>query len=148
MPPFAIRSAIPADVPPITQVVLRVRGEASPALPRLRTVDEATQWVEETLASHEVHVAEVEGAVVGFSALKGSEVKHLYVHPCARGRGVGSALVEHAKQGHDRLDVHTFRRSERAREFCYRHGFRLVELGDGSHHATVEPDARYFWTAR
>ncbi len=39
-----------------------------------------------------------------------------------------------------------FQKNEGARRFYERHGFRLVELTDGSRNEEREPDALYEWT--
>lgn len=95
-----------------------------------------------------IFVFEEDGAVVGFSGLKDGELTHLYVDPTAQNRGVGSALVEHAKaESPGGLYLWVFQKNDGARRFYERHGFRLVELTDGSGNMEREPDARYAWTS-
>jgi uncharacterized membrane protein YhaH (DUF805 family) len=60
-------------------------------------------------------------------------VEHLYVRPDLRRRGIGSALLQRAKE---RLPsgfrLWVFQQNVSARRFCERHGLRLVEETDGS----------------
>jgi len=69
---------------------------------------------------------------------------HIFAHP--PGRGVGSALLQQAKErrpGGFRPWV--FQRNEGARRFYERHGLRLAALTDGAGNEEREPDARYEW---
>jgi len=54
-----------------------------------------------------VHVAEQEGAIVGFYALNGEDMDALYVAAANRGQGVGAALLRHAQDAVDRLALWT-----------------------------------------
>ena len=84
--------------------------------------------------------------VIGFLGLQGDEVSHLYVEPSRQGGGIGSALLDHAKQLRpERLELWVFQKNEGARRFYERHGFRLVKLTDGAGNMEKEPDALYEW---
>jgi GNAT superfamily N-acetyltransferase len=96
--------------------------------------------------AHEVWVAEAAGRIVGFAALSGDRLGHIYVHPDEQDRGVGTALFDVVKQqrpGGFRFWV--FQKNEGAHRFYERHGCRLVELTDGSGNEEKEPDALYEW---
>ncbi len=43
------------------------------------------------------------------------------------------------------LNLFTFQRNTAARAFYERHGFRLVDLSDGTRKEEGEPDAHYAW---
>jgi len=119
-------------------------------LPTLHTDEQIREWiVGEMFPSHEVWVAEAESRVLGFAALSGDLLGHLYVHPDEQGRGVGTALldvVKRERRGGFRLWV--FQRNEGARRFYERHGCRLVELTEGLGNMEREPDALYEWVPR
>ena len=116
-------------------------------LPTLHTDDEIREWIRHQMfPSHEVWVAEVEDRVVGFAALSGDLLGHLYVHPDEQGRGVGTGLLDVVKRGRPSgFRLWVFQKNEGARRFYERHGFRLVELTDGSGNEEREPDALYEW---
>jgi GNAT superfamily N-acetyltransferase len=118
-------------------------------LPRLHTETETRRWIRtEMVPRHEVWVAEVEGEIVGFAALSGDLLGHLYVHPDAQGRGVGTALLGLVKaERPSGFRLWTFQRNEGARRFYERHGCALVQLTDGSGNEEQEPDALYVWQA-
>jgi len=91
-------------------------------------------------------VAEADGAIIGFVALTADLVGHMYVHPTAQSRGVGSALLGKAKERRPRgFDLWVFQQNEGARRFYERHGLMCVELTDGSGNEERTPDARYEW---
>ena len=51
-------------------------------------------WIVER---HEVWVAEQDGIVTGFIGLEPGYLSHIYVDPSAQNRGIGTALLAHAK---------------------------------------------------
>jgi GNAT superfamily N-acetyltransferase len=118
-------------------------------LPRLHTETDTRRWIRtEMFPRHEVWVAEEEGEIVGFAALSGDLLGHLYVHPDAQGRGVGTALLGLVKaERPSGFRLWTFQRNEGARRFYERHGCALVQLTDGSGNEEQEPDALYVWQA-
>jgi ribosomal protein S18 acetylase RimI-like enzyme len=117
-------------------------------LPILHTDDEIRNWIRsEMVPAHEVWVAEADERVVGFAALTNDLLGHLYVHPEAQNQGIGSALLENSKKRRpEGFRLWVFQKNEGARRLYERHGFRLVELTDGSGNEEHEPDALYEWT--
>ncbi len=137
--------ATPADAPAVADVFLAARATMT-YLPDLHTDDETRGFVADVvLPRQDVHLAlDDDGAVLGFAAVDGAWLEHLYVTPSAWGRGVGTALLEHVLAGHDgALSLHVFQRNTGARRFYERHGFVLVATGDGSGNEEREPDATY-----
>jgi len=116
-------------------------------LPKLHTDDQIRRWIhDEVFPRHEIWVAETGGHVVGFAALSGDLLGHLYVHPDAQNRGVGTALLDVVKRERPSgFHFAVFQRNEGARRFYERHGCRLVQLTDGSGNEEKEPDALYEW---
>jgi GNAT superfamily N-acetyltransferase len=95
---------------------------------------------------HELWVEESEKQIVGFIALSGEMLDHIYVHPDAQRRGTGSRLLNMAKALRpDCLRLWVFQKNVGARRFYERHRFRLVELTDGAGNMEREPDALYEW---
>jgi GNAT superfamily N-acetyltransferase len=116
-------------------------------LPLLHTDDEIRRWIRtEMVPGHEVLVAEADDRIVGFAAMTHDLLGHLYVHPEVQNQGVGTALLEDAKKRRPAgLRLWVFQRNEGARRLYERHGFRLVELTDGTGNQEREPDALYEW---
>jgi GNAT superfamily N-acetyltransferase len=116
-------------------------------LPLVHTDDQIRTWIRnEMFPGHEVWIAELTQSVVGFAALAGDFLGHLYVHPREQGRGVGTALLNVVKRERpEGFRLWVFQRNEGARRFYERHGCRLVELTDGARNEEKEPDALYEW---
>nr|WP_255672208.1 GNAT family N-acetyltransferase [Glycomyces amatae] len=96
-------------------------------LPALHTYDETAWWVREVMIpSSELWIAERRGTPVGFAALDGNVLAHLYVEPASQGLGVGEALIAKAKRRRKGLDLQVFEQNHGARAFYARHGFSFV----------------------
>ncbi len=88
----------------------------------------------------ETWVCESEGRLRGFIALIGDEVGAIFVDPHVQGRGVGRALMDHAKGLRDRLELYVFKENENGRRFYDRYGFRIV--GEHINEQTGRPELR------
>lgn len=142
-----MRRAKAEDAKAVARLFLAAKRAAMPYLPELHSDQETFAWIADVvLTEHETYVAEVDGALVGFLALEGDLLGHLYVLPEWQGVGVGSRLLEHAKRRRpDGFRLYVFQRNTRARTFYERRGLSVVELGDGSWNEEGEPDALYEW---
>jgi GNAT superfamily N-acetyltransferase len=141
-----IDSARAAEGDAIAEVFLASRRAAMPWLPELHTDDETRAFFAGVIATCEVLVARESGEPVGFLALRGGDVDHLYVHPDAQRRGVGTALLAAAKARRpDGLELWAFQRNTPALAFYARHGFVERRRTDGSANEEREPDVRLAW---
>ena len=84
--------------------------------------------------------------VVGFLARRAHFIHALYLAPEARGRGLGSALIEDAKAESPHLELWCFQANHPARAFYGARGFEVVEIGDGSGNDEKLPDLRLTWS--
>ncbi|MGH3127044.1 MAG: GNAT family N-acetyltransferase [Gaiellaceae bacterium] len=147
-----LRPARPEDADALAGVRRAAMRGAMPWLPELHTPDDDCSFLREiVLPEQEVWVAEADGVVAGFTALgtrAGVEfMEHLYVAPEYQRRGIGTALMESAKARRPAgFRLWVFQRNAGARDFYEHHGFRLVELTDGSGNEEKEPDALYEWS--
>lgn len=78
-------------------------------------------------------VAEVDGALVGFTMVTGDEVEQLFVDPSSHGTGIAAPLLAVAEQqvaaaGHDIAWLAVVVGNARARAFYEKHGWR--DAGD------------------
>jgi ribosomal protein S18 acetylase RimI-like enzyme len=86
--------------------------------------------------------------VAGLLTLGNGHIDQLYVDPARQGRGVGTALLDKAKQLTPAgLTLFTHQRNARARAFYERRGFRAVAFGV-SPAPENEPDVKYAWDPR
>ena len=74
----------------------------------------------------ETWVYETDGKVVGFIALAGDEIGGLFVHADYHGKGLGKALVDHARTVRAHLFLKVFEKNEVGRAFYKRYGFEKV----------------------
>ena len=144
---MTIRAGRREDAQAIADAHIEARRESLPGLPELHSREEAIAYFGgQVLLHEEVLVAEMSGQVVGFIALEGDHVDHLYIAPACQRRGIGGRLLAMAKglrpQG---LTLVTFQRNARARQFYEARGFVAVEFGDGSGNEEGEPDVCYRW---
>jgi len=96
-----------------------------------------------------VAVEETDGVerVVGFLALEQETLENLYVDPDRQRRGVGKALLDHAKALRPNgFTLFTFQANTGARRFYEREGLEAIEFGVAPPPEN-EPDVRYAWRA-
>jgi GNAT superfamily N-acetyltransferase len=144
-----IRPAREEEIEALTQLFIRARNEMDylPPVP-----DEAAAPIASRIREHEeVWLAEEDGRLLGFLGIEHSTnlgapvLEKLYVEPAEQNRGVGSMLLDKAKELRpDELYLWVFQKNP-ARELYERHGFELVKLTDGADNMEREPDALYRW---
>jgi len=97
------------------------------------------------LKDESVLVVESAGRPVAFMAMRADFIDHLYVHPDFQNRGIGKALLEHARQvSPDHLWLYTLQINMKARAFYERNGFTAEKFGM-SPPPESEPDVEYHW---
>lgn len=140
------RPARPGDAEAVADVFLAAKAGMT-YLPELHTEAQTRAWIRDlVLPGLEVWVAEADGRVVGFAALSEEFLEHIYVHPEAQGRGIGTTLLALSKKRRPGgLRLWVFQENAGARRLYERHGFELVELTDGHGNEEGEPDALYGW---
>ncbi len=142
---MTLRGARASDAPAITEVFLAAR-QAMTYLPVIHTDDQTARFIAGVVDSGHVQVAERDGVIIGFAAVHGSWLDHLNVHPSFQNAGVGSGLIEWAKQiSPTGLDLWVFQRNTRARALYSSHGWHEVVLTDGADNEEGQPDAHMRW---
>ena len=138
-----------ADAPALAEVFLAAR-RAMAYLPRLHTEAETRDWMAEVVVPGRTVavVTDGSGMVLGFCALLGRRLEHLYVAPASQGHGHGCALVAWAQAASPAgLDLWVFARNTRAVAFYQRHGFGVVRHTDGAGNEEHEPDVLMAWSS-
>lgn len=113
------------------------------------SLEEQLQFLEEkVIPQNRVLVVLEKGtsAVIGFMALTPEKIAQLYVHVNHQSRGIGSILVNIAKQhSRGRLRLFTFNVNKRAQRFYEQHGFKVI--GHGFEEEWQLEDVEYEWSA-
>jgi len=122
-------------------------AEGSPLPPTIRPITEVRKWFAEILLPDaQTWIALDDGRIVAVLTLDGDELDQLYVVPEASGQGVGSALVDLAKDLRPGgLALWTFQSNLRAQAFYRQHGFAEVRRTDGQENEEKVPDVRMVW---
>lgn len=146
-----VRQAMFSDLEQITDLWLRARRQAVPAIPApAHSDDEVGRWFGDVvLPTRDVRVAvDVGWRLRGLLVLDAGWVDQLYVDPDHLGKGIGSLLLSVAKErSPEGLQLWTFATNHRARKFYEQHGFVITDRTDGSHNEEEAPDILYRWTA-
>lgn len=114
-------------------------------MPRVHTRAEDQQFGSFLIEKCDVTVARSAGDVVGFIALQDSDIQALYLRPDARGCGLGSRFLDHAKSASDRLWLWTFQANHAAQRFYVNNGFVENTRTDGQGNDEKLPDIHYMW---
>lgn len=152
-----IRHAVAGDAAAIADVWLE-SFKATYSFPPAHPDGDVHRWVRDVLLPRDETWVAVEegdetgvtgetgGTVVAFMALDGPNLDQLYVRPGWLGRGIGSRLVQLAKERRPAgLRLYTFQVNTRARRFYERHGFVGEWFGEGEANEEGQPDVRYAW---
>ena len=140
-----MRTANEGDLDALADIFLAARGEMT-YLP-VETPARVRPWLRDhVLPDCEVFVALAAERPVAFMALEGDSIEHLYVRPGQQSRGIGSRLLELAKECRPQgLSLYVFEPNLGAIRFYERHGFTTVERSDGSRNEEKVPDRRMTW---
>jgi GNAT superfamily N-acetyltransferase len=143
-----IRRYRPDDFDPVNDLWRRSRLHAFPDFQARKgyTADEDRAYFREVvLAKNEVWVTEGEGRPVAFMAIAGDFIDQLYVAPEHQRRGLGQALLAHARTlSPSGLRLFTFQFNANGRAFYEKNGFVVARLGV-SPAPESEPDVEYHW---
>lgn len=145
--PTTIRAGLEADADEMAAVFIAARGTMA-YLPRLHTEAEMRDFICNAVAESETWVAERNGRIVGFAAIDGGWLEHLYVHPSRFGTQTGTKLFRQVTERHPNgFQLWVFQQNSAARRFYERNGCALVRLTDGENNEEQLPDALYVWPA-
>ena len=148
MSDLEIRPLRPDELEAVVRMWRRSREDAQPWLEARMAhapEDDLRHFRDVIAVKNQVWVALEGGRLVGLLALADGHVDHLYVEPAAQRRGVGTALIEHARALFPGgLTLFTHQRNARARAFYEKCGFTITRFGV-SPPPESEPDVAYAW---
>ena len=142
------RRANAADAPEVATVYIASRRGAEAWLPTVGTDDEIRGFVvDKMVPEQETWVAEDGGRIVAVMVLGVDMVDQLYVAPGEQRRGIGDAMLAHAKHLRPAgLRLWAFQRNAPARRFYEARGFIAIQFTDGATNMEREADVLYRWT--
>lgn len=148
---ISLRNATSEDSARVADIYLTSRKQYLSYAPLAHTDEAVRSWIQDQLIpTGNVIVIETDRSVVGFLATSkdGSHgwIDHIYLDPSSVGAGLGSLLMDEAKQilGAP-IRLYTFQQNEDARRFYRRHGFREIEFNDGASNEERTPDVLFEW---
>jgi ribosomal protein S18 acetylase RimI-like enzyme len=147
-PQILIRRAKSADAHDVATVYIASQRGAAAHIPIIHTDAEIRDWVVgHMVPERETWVADDRGRIIAVMVLDGEMVDQMYVSPAEQRRGVGDAMLAHAKKLRPaRLRLYTFQSNAPARRFYEARGFVAIEFNDGSRNEERAPDVLYQWT--
>ncbi|HYH16559.1 MAG TPA: GNAT family N-acetyltransferase [Flavisolibacter sp.] len=94
---------------------------------------EPSYWLQHVAAMREVYLPQSEvwvykgssGRIAGFVSLVESHLAALFIHPDQQGRGIGSKLIQWAKELKDALHLTVYAKNTRAVTFYQQHHFEI-----------------------
>jgi GNAT superfamily N-acetyltransferase len=141
-----LRPAVAQDHQDVSSILIESRAKFMPYAPLAHDEEELRAWVaSDLLPSAGVTVATLDGALVGMIAVTiqthCSWIDQLYVMPSLVGRGIGSALLDHALSIlRAPIRLYTFQQNAGARRFYERNGFLPIGFSDGQDNEEHCPD--------
>ena len=139
-----IRPAQPLDAGAVGRILSEF-ADTTDWMPRLHSRAEDISLAGSMIDRGWVHVFERD-TILGFIARDSEEICALYVARNMRGKGIGKAFLENAKQDTQRLELWTFQSNLRAQKFYMREGFNEVEHSDGQRNEEKLPAIKFLWT--
>lgn len=144
-----IRFAEEADAAVIARIHMTSRSTTMPYLPpQRRSHEQVTRWVTDVvLRQCRIWVAVRDAEIMGYAALDGDMLEHLYLRPDARRQGIGTLLLDEVRRHcPDGVSLHVFQQNTDARAFYERHGFTVFDTNDGDRNMENLPDMTLRWT--
>ena len=144
-----IRLADARDAASVARIHMASRAATMPYLPpQKRSYDQVTRWVQEVVLRKCRTWVAVRGAeIVGYAAIEGDVLEHLYLRPDVLRQGIGTLLLDEVKRNSsDGVSLRVFQQNTDARAFYERHGFTVVDTSDGGRNMEALPDMTLRWT--
>ena len=121
-----IRPCRPADLETVLNIWLEASSGAHDFVERSFWEARLDDMRSLYLPAAQTWVHEQDGTVVGFVSLVDDILAAIFVAPTEQGRGIGSALLEHAKRQRERLSLTVYAANEASIAFYLRHGFQVA----------------------
>ena len=144
-PIITIISGTPAHAQELAHLHKKVFVATYPHFPQVHTTEEDVSHFAHLLSSETVFVAQHNDTIVGFISFSPTSINKLYIDPSFQKIGIGTRLLDTAKEHSDQFTLWTFQENTKARAFYEKHGFKAVMHTDGSQNEERQPDMLYQW---
>ncbi len=125
---YRIRNYRETDLDEMVRIWYEASVIAHSFIPSSFWASQKSAMKEKYLPFAENFVFEADGQVTGFISIVRRKVCALFVAPEMQGKGIGRALLEHAKNLNRKLSLKVYRENENAFRFYSKYGF--VVLGE------------------
>ncbi|MBA5706122.1 N-acetyltransferase [Pseudomonas fulva] len=133
-----LRPYVLPDTDAVLQIWLDASVQAHHFVPRAFWEGQLEAMRTVYLPASETFVFEQHATVEGFISLLGETVAALFVAPASQGMGIGSRLLDYAKQRSARLELKVYSANQSAVAFYQRSGFSIVAHGEDEHTGATE----------
>ncbi|AUH32492.1 GNAT family N-acetyltransferase [Paracoccus tegillarcae] len=123
---YVFRLAVPSDAEACSQII-QDWGDETPWMVPLDNLAPMKEFWSFIFEEEIGWVAHRNGQILGFCARTEDNITGLYVAKKARGKGLGKALLDLAKEDQQWITVWAYEKNEDARRFYRREG--LIEIG-------------------
>ena len=145
---FFIRAYRPEDFDSVTILWRIAREKSLPDFQRAKGHffhEDQEYFHDHILKQNQLWVVEIDHAPVAFMAIRDQFIDQLYVHPDYQNRGIGKALLDHARKlSPDHVWLYTLQINRNACAFYEKNGFVAEKFGI-SPPPESEPDVEYHW---
>lgn len=121
-----IRSFTADDLHTVTDIWLAANTQAHHFIPKQYWM-ENIPYVKKMFPLAQLYVFEQSGIINGFIGLSGNNIKGIFVRPGAQSQGIGTQLLNKAKQLNSTLRLTVYKKNIRAAAFYKRNGFRILK---------------------
>lgn len=121
-----VRSCREEDIYDVMQIWLDANVQAHYFIPKSYWKDNY-DTVRGMLSASEIWVYELENVVSGFIGIVNDHIEGIFVTPKRQSNGIGKALIEHVKDGHESLSLNVYEKNLKACRFYLREGFSVEE---------------------
>jgi len=143
-----MRSTKPQDAAAVAALYLSARSASLGSIPPVvGSDDEVLSWLATRISrGEECWVTEDSSGITAMMLLEPGWIDQLYVRPDKVGEGIGSQLVQRAKELMPTgIKLWTFQSNFRAQNFYEHHGFVAIEKTDGQNNQERSPDICFEW---
>ncbi|MDN3647472.1 GNAT family N-acetyltransferase [Reinekea marina] len=128
-----IRQATNTDFPELADIYHDASLLAHPFIDPEFIAKDRHRVRDEYLPLNQSYVYEKHRQILGFISLTQSHINGLFVSVDEQRKGIGSDLIEHAKERHEQLELYCFADNYKAQRFYFSQGFEVTGEQKNAH---------------